>query len=545
LPWLRFLNLSHNGLSTLPESITRLQNLTSLNLRDNVLRTLPEWMTQLQNLTSLDLSGNALNPLPESITQLQSLISLDLSHNGLSAPPESITQLQNLTSLNLRDNGLRMLPEWITQLQNLTSLDLSHNGLSGLPESFGQLQNLTSLDLSHNGLSALPYLIGQLQNLTQLDLRDNGLRKLPESMAQLQNLTKLALDGNALISPPEEIARKGIKAIREYLRQLDQEGVDHLYEAKLLILGEGGAGKTTFARKILDNSYVLRDEESTKGVDVLRWSFPIEGGTQFRVNIWDFGGQEIYHATHQFFLTRRSLYALVVDTRKDDTDFYYWLNVAELLSDSSPLLIIKNEIQDRHREINERQLKGQFGGLKEVLATNLATNRDLEKVREAVKYHIKTLPHIGSPLPKTWVRVRERLEKDSRNYITFDEYLSICKNNGFTQAKDSLQLSGYLHDIGVFLHFQEEPLLRKTVILKPTWGTDAVYKVLDNQMVIRNLGHFTRADLETIWEDPEYETMRDELLQLMMKFKLCYEIPTQKGTYIAPQLLTEDQPDYQ
>ena len=34
--------------------------------------------------------------------------------------------------------------------------------------------------------------------------------------------------------------------------------------------------------------------------------------------MWDFGGQEIYHATHQFFLTRRSLYVLVDDTRKDD-----------------------------------------------------------------------------------------------------------------------------------------------------------------------------------------------------------------------------------
>jgi GTPase SAR1 family protein len=361
----------------------------------------------------------------------------------------------------------------------------------------------------------------------------------------LDNLTSLYLMGNPLIRPPVEIADRGIQAIREYFRQLDQEGVDHLYEAKLLILGEGGAGKTTFAQKILNHNYELREEESTKGVEVLKWSFPIEGGRQFRVNIWDFGGQEIYHATHQFFLTRRSLYALVADTRKDDTDFYYWLNAAELLSDSSPLLIVKNEKQDRHREINERLLKGQFESLKEVLATNLATNQGLQEVKEEIKHYIRKLPHIGSPLPKTWVRVRERLENDPRNYITFDEYLSICKNNGFTKAKDSLQLSGYLHDIGVFLHFQEDPLLRKTVILKPQWGTDAVYKVLDNKTVIRNLGRFTRADLETIWDAPEYETMRDELLQLMMKFKLCYEIPTQKGTYIAPQLLTENQPDYE
>jgi GTPase SAR1 family protein len=493
----------------------------------------------------LDLSGNGLSTLPESITQLQNLTALDLRGNRLSTLPESITQLQNLTALDLSNNQLSTLPESISRLQNLTALDLSNNQLSTLPESITQLQNLKELYLRDNELSMLPNSISQLQNLRRLDLSHNQLSTLPESIGQLQKLSYLYLRANSLIRPPAEIAERGIKAIREYFRQLEQEGVDYLYEAKLLILGEGGAGKTTFAQKILDPNYTLREEESTKGVEVLKWFFPIEGGRQFQVNIWDFGGQEIYHATHQFFLTRRSLYALVADTRKDDTDFYYWLNVAELLSDNSPLLIVKNEKQDRHREINERQLKGQFEGLKEVLATNLATNRDLEKVREAVKYHIKTLPHIGSPLPKTWVRVRERLEKNPRDFISLEEYLAVCKENGFAATKDALQLSGYLHDIGVFLHFQEEPLLRKTVILKPKWGTDAVYKVLDNKTVIRDLGRFTRTDLETIWDAPQYENMRDELLQLMMKFRLCYEIPTQKGTYIAPQLLTENQPEYE
>jgi len=57
---------------------------------------------------------------------------------------------------------------------------------------------------------------------------------------------------------------------------------------------------------------------------------------------WDFGGQEIYHATHQFFLTRRSLYLLVADDRKEDTDFNYWLEVVGLLSDQSPLCLSRS-----------------------------------------------------------------------------------------------------------------------------------------------------------------------------------------------------------
>ncbi|MBC6436155.1 hypothetical protein FM036_45220 [Nostoc sp. HG1] len=41
--------------------------------------------------------------------------------------------------------------------------------------------------------------------------------------------------------------------------------------------------------------------------------------------------------------------------------------------------------------------------------------------------YIQKLPHIGSPLPKSWVRVREALESDARNYINLDEYLNICQ----------------------------------------------------------------------------------------------------------------------
>ncbi len=144
------------------------------------------------------------------------------------------------------------------------------------------------------------------------------------------------------------------------------------------------------------------------------------------------------------------------------------------------------------------------------------------------------------------VQVRKSLEEDDRNYISLQEYLDICESNGFKKHEDKLQLSGYLHDLGVCLHFQDEEdsLLYKTVILKPEWGTDAVYKVLDNPQVINNQGHFTRNDLKNIWHEEKYALMRGELIELMQKFQLCYEIPSEQNTFIAPQLLSENQPEY-
>ncbi|MEA5535423.1 COR domain-containing protein [Crocosphaera sp. XPORK-15E] len=47
-----------------------------------------------------------------------------------------------------------------------------------------------------------------------------------------------------------------------------------------------------------------------------------------------------------------------------------------------------------------------------------------------------------------------------------------------------------------------------------------------------------------MWNEEKYITMHGELLRLMMNFKLCYEIPSQPGNYIAPQLLSTEQPEY-
>ncbi len=530
------LNLSRNRLAEIPEQLSQLQNLTSLNLSGNRLAEIPEQLSQLQNLTSLNLSGNQLTEIPEQLSRLQKLTSLDLSGNRLTEIPEQLSRLQRLTSLSLSSNQLTEIPENLSQLQNLTWLDLSRNQLTEIPEHLSQLQNLTTLDLSSNQLTEIPENLSQLQNLTELDLSNNQLTEIPEHLSRLQNLTKLNLWGNPTIAtPPMEIYIQGIDAIRDYYRQRQEAGTAKLYEAKLLIVGEAGAGKTTLAQKIQNPDYALGTLPSTEGIDILRWQFEQPDGSPFRVNIWDFGGQEIYHATHQFFLTKRSCYALVADNRNEDDNLYYWLSIIELLADDSPALIVKNEKGDRARDLNENKLRGEFPQLIGSLAANLSTNRGLFPLLDQIRRQLASLPHIGDELPATWVRVRDALETDSRNTISLEIYLQLSTDDGFTTRADALQLSQYLHDLGVFLHFQDDDLLIKTIILKPTWGTDAVYKVLDNNTVKQKQGCFSRDDLARIWSDAEYAGLQGELLQLMMKFQLCYELPNRPKYYIAPR----------
>ncbi|OBQ31054.1 MAG: hypothetical protein AN483_02530 [Aphanizomenon flos-aquae MDT14a] len=549
---LQTLDISFNQISSLPREIVQLTNLQSLNISRNQISSLPPEIVQLTNLQSLNIGGNQISSLPPEIVQLTNLQFLDISYNQISSLPPEIGQLTNLQFLKIAGNQISSLPPEIVQLTNLQSLKIAGNQISSLPPEIVQLTNLQFLDIGGNQISSLPPEIVQLTNLQSLKIAGNQISSLPPEIVQLTNLQTLDLRNNPVPIPPEILGPKewykdpgNIQEILDfYFRVQDPQETEPLYEAKLLIIGEGGAGKTSLAKKIEDEKYQLQsDEKSTEGIDVIQWKFNLDHGQEFRVNIWDFGGQEIYHQTHQFFLTSRSLYALVADDRKENTDFYYWLKVVELLSDNSPVLIIKNEKDKRQCEVNERELRGEFLNLKEFLPTNLADNRGLTEIKNNIQQYIKQLPHVGKPLPKIWVRVRFALENNPRNYISFTEYCDFCKLNNLTDSQDMKRLSQYLHDLGVCLHFQKDPILKHYVILKPEWGTTAVYKVLDNKNVVKNLGCFTQENLAEIWEDEKYKDMRDELLQLMIRFKLCYPIPGQYQ-YIAPQLLDINQPEY-
>jgi internalin A len=462
----------------------------------------------------------------------------------------ALKELKNLKLLYLNNNKITDIGI-LKYLKNLRLLNLSNNLISDI-SSLKELKNLKSINLSHNLIVDFAEL-KKLKNLIRLDLSYNKITTLPLWVMDLGLEIKwnfledgFCLEGNPLWSPPPEIIKQGNNAIGTYLTQLEQQGSDYLYEAKLILVGEGGSGKTSLANKIINNNYQLLSEiesKSTQGIDILHYQFPYKNKL-FQVNIWDFGGQEIYHQTHQFFLSKRSLYFLVTDNRKENTDFYYWLNTVSMLSNNSPLLIIKNEKCDRYQQIQESQLKSEFNNVKDIFATNLSNNYGLNCIIANLHHYLSQLPHIGSPLPKTWVKIREQLEQNNNYVIDVKEYFKICQENGFEKEIDKLQLSEYLHDLGVCLHFQDDELLCKILILNPSWATGAVYKVLDNRKVINNFGCFNKQDLITIWQNEQYNNLRGELLALMKKFKLCYEIPNEPFNYIAPQLLKENPPNY-
>jgi Leucine-rich repeat (LRR) protein/GTPase SAR1 family protein len=549
------LYFSNNIITEIPIAISNLTNLTNLLLNFNQITEIPTAIFNLTNLKNLYLDRNKITEIPTAIANLTNLNDLYLNDNKITKIPVEISSLTNLSRLDISINQITEIPAAISNLTNLTSLNLSNNKITKVPSTISNLASLNSLELSWNQITEIPAEISNLTNLFSLNLCGNQISKIPRWLQSFQGLGQLDLRCNPVPIPPEILGDEqyyqepgDLQTILSfYFQTQDSNEKEPLYETKFIIVGEGEAGKTTLAKKLQDSNYKLDpDEDPTHGINIIRWDFVQPNGKPFRVNIWDFGGQEIYHATHQFFLTEHSLYTLLVDARRENPNLYYWLNIVRLLSDNSPVFIIKNEKHERQCEFNEGQLRGEFDNLQNSVRTNLATNRGLEDIKKAIETHIAALPHIHIPIPKTWVRIRNLLENYSQNqnYISEEEYYTLCQTNGLKDRQEMLIISKYLHDLGICLHFQKDPVLKHRVILNPTWATNAVYRVTDTDTVKANNGCFTRIDLETIWDDAQYAQMHDELLQLMQNFGICYPIRNLADTYIAPSLLSLSQPDY-
>ena len=361
---LKTLNLSHNQITCIPGAIGQLSHLTLLDLSSNQITQIPDAISKLSNLTWLLVSSNQITSIPDAIGQLSNLTLVNLSSNQITSIPEALGQLSNLTQLYLSSNQITSIPEALGKLSNLTQLDLWNNQITSIPEALGQLSNLTQLDLSDNQITSIPEDLGQLSNLKQLNLSNNQIEKIPEGLETLPKLEKLDLRRNPLPISPEVLGPANLyeapgtaAAIFNYLRQLRSGEVRPLNEAKVLLVGQGSVGKTSLIERLIHNKY-NPNEPQTDGLNITDWQITVNT-KPVKLNVWDFGGQEIYHATHQFFLTKRSLYLLVCNCRtsEDENRLEYWLKLIESFGDASPVILVGNKCDEQPLDLNRKALR--------------------------------------------------------------------------------------------------------------------------------------------------------------------------------------------
>jgi internalin A len=457
---------------------------------------------------------------------------LDLSGLGLKHVPDSLRALPAIDLLELRDNDIEELPTWI-----------------------GELSALKGLSLDGNKLRTLPDEIGSLKNLKLLWLWGNQLEELPETLRSLP-LEQIALEGNPKLGLPESILRRPADEVLRYYFESRAEKGRPLLELKLLVVGRGKAGKTTLIKQLAGEK-VDKNESETHSIAIRELMLDCPRGF-VRTRAWDFGGQEILHSTHQFFLTERSLYLLVLEPRTGSAqrDAEYWLKLIETQGGGSPVIVVMNWSRGQNWKVDEVKLRRKFPFIVDFLSTDALHGEGIDQLRTTMHEVVEArMSDVWLPFPLRWREIKDEVAGMKGNFLTYSQYTELCATHGEDDPAAQADLAGILHALGLALYFGKDPRLHDTRVLNPGWVTGGVYAVIRAPSVKQNDGQLSVVDMPLVLRQAEEQKVikaadypadtHTFILELMRAFQLCYASEEEKGKairYLVPELLPEFEP---
>jgi len=487
-----------------------------------------------------------LTEVPSGILRLTGLQRLDLGNNRLTQLPPEIGRLTSLKELDLGSVDQPTLPLEFKHLAN------RGNRLTQLPPEIGQLTSLEQLNLSENNLTELPPEIGRLTNLKKLDLSDNQLTRFPRQLADaLNSYLVLNLKGNPLNEPFSELAERGAEALATYLHSL--EAAVPLYEAKVILVGEGNVGKTSLVAALSGAPFV-EDRPTTHGIKIqpLTMRHP-DLGVDMTVRTWDFGGQEVYRISHQFFFSRRALYLIVWSAREghEQNEVEGWLRRIRLrVSRDARALVVATHCAERRPELDYPQLKRVFhpllvGGYE----VDNSTGRGIAELGEGIAEQAALLPQIGQLISPQWIAARDDIlaRATSDPQISYTQFADACQRCG-VEDDEVATLAELMHDLGQIVYYGSDAGLRDFVVLDPEWLTRAISYVLEDEPTGESGGVLDHARLTEIWQDRQDRLAYPAhyhayFLRLMEKFDISYRLEDDEYRSLVAQLVPHNRPD--
>lgn len=427
-------DFSNLGITKLPESISLLYNLHELDISHNQLTSLPESFIQLASLYYLTAASNSLTSLPENFGQLSNLRGLGIFNNQLTCLPKSICSLSQLGVLYIGSNPLTSIPESIAELSSLLSFDISELGLAEVPRFIQKLSKLQSLGLGNNPLKALPDWLGDMRALRSLNLSFLQLTEFPRSLLKLkipfhtdysqyieENHHGIYIEGVNLSIQPVSLFDQsrdespGFQESRKLIEDYFNTPKVPIREAKVIFLGDGKVGKTYTIQRLLHQC--KQDEYPTKETHgiLIEDLLPEKDGKTYKVRIWDFGGQDIMHEMHRCFLTDRTCYVVMVDTRTDKQTgrARYWLRTVQSVAPEAPVLLLVNEISGgKNLDLDYPSLRKEFSnlvGMEICSSMDAGVEEFRQKVEHAIFERALDMDSCRMELPESWEKVRQEL----------------------------------------------------------------------------------------------------------------------------------------
>ncbi len=372
-------------------------------------------------------------------------------------------------------------------------------------------------------------------------------------------------------SIPDEILVQGAKATNAYFMSLFVPALSPLNLVRAIFIGDGAVGKTSLIRR-LHGEAVIEDQESmTAGIEIKQWCLP---NSAIKARFWDFGGQVMSHAMHQFFLRERCLYILLVDAGSErekrehmtaNDRAAYWLEHIKAFGNAAPVMLVGNKADKASVNLDMNALREKYPNILDFYAISCTATEQSYRNRfqtfhdDLVENLKRVDTHQVMFTPQQFTMLETLRERSRHSAFLDDEaFDKLCGEHEIGQVGlDKTAFLGLLDSLGEIVHFPDLAW-SEAYVLNPRWLTYGVYTLLYAETTARQWGLLCDNDVRSILQAEQvvdelgnvltYPTAKCRfIVDAMSRFGLCYEMHDKTQQHqkrlVIPDKLPENQPD--
>lgn len=394
-------------------------------------------------------------------------------------------------------------------------------GLGGGPEWFKQWRDMLVKQLSQLGLGFLAADLNTLWHGQPLSPRaENYLKNLSETVTNDLGLLRRAIRG---------------------------EAVRHVHAVRVLLLGPGGAGKSSLADRLQGNP-VETVKRMTPGIEQhrpleLRKTFPGYGLNDKKLDLflWDFGGQTIFHGLHSAFLHENCVYVLVVDSRHEQAPDEWLYQIRHLAGSRASVLLVTNWYEQCESRQNRVRLLREFPDLLQADSFFYFSclNKDAPEFEAYVRALLQSSLDSQKMVLKETLDVQRELEQIYQNtvFLKEDQLRSLIDRTIRRKGEAESTLS-QLEQLGFLVRVNKGS---NHYCLKPSWAVDNAYQILYSRELRDNDGVLPLSKLEQVFKGMP-ENHLEYLVRFLQDRHLCRQLEELGGDYFFPDATNADEP---
>ena len=326
----------------------------------------------------------------------------------------------------------------------------------------------------------------------------------------------------------------------------------------MIVVGNGRVGKTSMVKRLMGIPYDPK-EKFTHGIslgELEQEHLEKIEAEDFKMSVWDFGGQEIFYAAHQFFMTDSALYLLAWTNRvnleeykkrmleeNEEVEFgekwreeQVWLENIQAYTKEAPIIMVQTHADKFDTQKVPVSAFGEAPYNARFCNFSAAADMGLIQLKHMIADQLRQLPYFGAEYPQTYDNVIQAIgeRRLQQPVLSRNEFYEICESANVDKENYD-DLLGYLNRTGICVHYATNDALKDKIFIDPAWITKCVYAILNKQLKIMRGSMKLSYIEERLQQQKIAEIDAQGLIELLKSFKLIFETEEQNEESNQPE----------